>query len=270
MVPALLSHLHIQHISIASHSVGTIYALNTLLTHPTLLHPSTPYIAFFAPWVHYSHSKVGKMQATEYLPEGLINMLSPAAKFVNSNIAPVSAASSGFMKGVKNALTGSAATKTASSEDALNLDDPKSIDALRDHIVTFLFAESTEGASADTLLLLKRPQSIVWCSPSLTWNDYDDVSPLLSKIIADEETAGTKREWLIDAFHPESDHLVGEKGRDWFDACWAEPTGYKYRRQVVKGGDHDFLLDPVFGATRTWLGRVREAFGGDGKGGGGA
>jgi hypothetical protein len=51
MVPALLAHLNIAHISLASHSGGNIYLVNTMLTHPCLLHPETPYVCFFAPWV---------------------------------------------------------------------------------------------------------------------------------------------------------------------------------------------------------------------------
>lgn len=51
MVPLLLAHLDIAHVSLASHSGGDIYLLNTLLTYPSLLHPETPYVCFFAPWV---------------------------------------------------------------------------------------------------------------------------------------------------------------------------------------------------------------------------
>lgn len=51
MVPSLLAYLNITHISLASHSGGDIYLLNTLLTYPFLLHPETPYVCFFAPWV---------------------------------------------------------------------------------------------------------------------------------------------------------------------------------------------------------------------------
>lgn len=51
MVPLLLAHLNIAHISLASHSGGDIYLVNTLLTYPYLLHPETPYVCFFAPWV---------------------------------------------------------------------------------------------------------------------------------------------------------------------------------------------------------------------------
>ena len=51
MVPSLLAHLNITHVSLASHSGGDIYLLNTMLTYPCLLHPETPYVCFFAPWV---------------------------------------------------------------------------------------------------------------------------------------------------------------------------------------------------------------------------
>lgn len=148
------------------------------------------------------------------------------------------------------------------------------VDELRRHIMTFLFAESIDGISADAQIFLKRPHSIPWCSPSIVWTDIDCVPILLSKIIDEEAALQAKsRRWSIDAFHAEHDHMVGEKGRQWFDSCWissaltslpqsgAQPTqkGYEYRSELVKGTDHDYLTDPAFGASEVWLQRVREA-----------
>ncbi|OHW94834.1 interferon-induced GTP-binding protein mx2 [Colletotrichum incanum] len=42
IVPALLRHLGIRHVSVASHSAGTIYALNTLLYLRRILSPTRP------------------------------------------------------------------------------------------------------------------------------------------------------------------------------------------------------------------------------------
>lgn len=45
-VPALLQRLDVKHIAIVTHSAGTIYTLNTLLHHRSLLGPKAPYVAF--------------------------------------------------------------------------------------------------------------------------------------------------------------------------------------------------------------------------------
>lgn len=47
-VPAVLEHLGVKTISLLSHSAGAIYAINTLLLLPHLLHPHQPFAAFLS------------------------------------------------------------------------------------------------------------------------------------------------------------------------------------------------------------------------------
>jgi hypothetical protein len=44
IVPRLLAHLDIQHVSLASHSAGTIYLLNTLYYCRDILRPDKPMV----------------------------------------------------------------------------------------------------------------------------------------------------------------------------------------------------------------------------------
>jgi len=87
------------------------------------------------------------------------------------------------------------------------------------------------------------------------------------------------RTWNIDAFHAGDDDMVGERGREWFDSCWLPGRtstsstrsnfsdvvqhyshgSYEYRSEIVKGADHNYLMDPAFGASELWLQRVRDA-----------
>lgn len=63
----------------------------------------------------------------------------------------------------------------------------------------------------------------------------------------------------------------------WFDKCWTshqqvsdyDPdissrlphrNSYKYRSETVDGTEHNYLMDPAFGASEIWLQRVRDAF----------
>jgi pyrrolidone-carboxylate peptidase len=45
-VPALLKLLHVEYVSLMSHSAGTVYCLNTLYHLRDLLEPTRPYVAF--------------------------------------------------------------------------------------------------------------------------------------------------------------------------------------------------------------------------------
>jgi pimeloyl-ACP methyl ester carboxylesterase len=294
MVPRLLEHLGIPYISLASHSGGDIYLLNTLLTYPHLLHPKYPYVCFFAPWVHPSHSNVTQMRATSLLPARLIGKFASVAKFVSENVVPLAGLSGNLVHSwpwsnpppapvpLTPATTRTRAPSISSrgGHYGLALDDPDIVDELRKHITLFLFAESMDGISADARLFLRRPRSISWCSPSIFWSDIDYVVPLLSKIIEEDVRLDNHtRKWVIDAFHAETDDMVGKKGRQWFDNCWVlgqtstsgalsnsrDPVqqdsyrSYEYRSTVVKGTDHNYLMDPAFGASELWLQRVRDA-----------
>jgi hypothetical protein len=280
MVPALLEHLSIPYVSLASHSGGSIYLLNTLLVYPHLLHPHKPYICLFAPWVRPSHSKVTLWQVTAQLPAPLIGKFASLARVVNDNIMPL-AASSGLITQVRSAARPALLTPASlvvSEEDyrGLALNDVNVLKELREYITMFVFAESIEGASADCQLFLNKPRAVPWCSPGMAWSDIDDFVSIISKIVEEDSRLDSyNRRLTVDVFHAESDHMVGTKGRHWFDDCWIpgqSPTSsprnsvqqyahqsYEYRSEVVKDSDHDFLVDPVFGASKLWLQRVRDS-----------
>ncbi|KAE8826894.1 hypothetical protein HRS9139_08066 [Pyrenophora teres f. teres] len=278
MIPQLLAHLNVSHVSIASHSGGDIYLMNFLLTYPHLLHPVQPYICFFAPWVHPTHSRMSGLLATQLLPASLIGKFGSLVKFVNQEVVPLVGLSGTMINNISSSLThgdraaGPVALTMPSGSDPedptnsshesshdLALDDPQVIDELRKHIAKFMFAEGVEGFSMDTQLFLKR--SVPWCSSKTAWNDFDDAVQLLSKTIMDENRlTGSNKVWIVDCFPAESDQLVGEKGKEWFKGIWTPSQSYKYRTEDVKGTDHDFLLDPKFGGSNKWLQRVSEAW----------
>lgn len=45
LVPRLLAHLQIEHVTLAAHSAGTIFLLNTLARCRNILHPDRPLVA---------------------------------------------------------------------------------------------------------------------------------------------------------------------------------------------------------------------------------
>ncbi len=46
IVPVVLQRLDVQHVALVTHSAGTMYTLNTLFHHRSLLGPRAPYVAF--------------------------------------------------------------------------------------------------------------------------------------------------------------------------------------------------------------------------------
>jgi hypothetical protein len=99
-VPALLAHLKISHVSLGSHSAGTIFLFNTIATYPQFLHPKTPYAVLLAPWVHHSHSSVIIMKLSAMVPDTLVSnywssLCIGTAKIIQNTVNPAVASSSG-------------------------------------------------------------------------------------------------------------------------------------------------------------------------------
>jgi hypothetical protein len=59
LVPKLLAHLGIEHVSLMSHSAGTIYLLNTLYEYPDILYPDRPFVALMGKSISSSLSRLG-------------------------------------------------------------------------------------------------------------------------------------------------------------------------------------------------------------------
>ncbi|KAF9692738.1 hypothetical protein EKO04_009289 [Ascochyta lentis] len=299
-LPELLAHLEIDHVALAAHSFGTIYLINTLLLFPQLLHPTRPCVAFFAPWVHPQHTGVAHLKLAEHLPASLIGGFTSVAKFVNGTIAPMSGMSAGlstsFVKCFTSLSTHSQPTTTTTTTTtataiptpsqrpdahvppSLDLSNPDTITELRTLIPTFAFAEPLDGVDQDAQLCLRKPRSVPWSVPPLEWNDVNDaVSLFLESVTRDAPAIPQSthmrggRGWSISTYHAATDSMVGRKGGEWFDACWREASDVgrgdvRYQSRVVEGADHDFILDPGFGASGDWLRGVRRAFN-DGEGG---
>ncbi|KAJ8110488.1 hypothetical protein OPT61_g6682 [Boeremia exigua] len=246
------------------------------------------------------------LRVTELLPAPVLGKFVSVVRFVNDNVMPLAGLSGSFKQGIRDSINRSSSLLASGSVPApvpltpttlslrtrgtslfshdesadLSLDDDAVVEELRSHITTFLFAECMDGIAADAQLFLRKPRSISWCS-SVFWSDFDYAVPLFSKMIDEEDGVdGIGRLWAVDAFHAQTDALVGEKGQIWFDGCWMSHqltlesfghddhhsnhlpfrNSYKYRSQIVEGTEHNYLMDPAYGASEVWLQRVRDAF----------
>ncbi|THZ15475.1 hypothetical protein D6C89_09709 [Aureobasidium pullulans] len=113
-VPAVLEHLGVKTISLLSHSAGAIYAINTLLLLPHLLHPLHPFAAFLsmqfpphpcpllvtqkASFTNGDAEQLhGFILVVDKLPSALVGSLHHITSFVGGYIAPSIQFSSGMM-----------------------------------------------------------------------------------------------------------------------------------------------------------------------------
>lgn len=216
IVPALLEHLGIPYVSVVCHSGGLIYALNTVLHLRHLLHPTRPYVAICAPWIHPSHSGVSLLHLATALPESVLYRFDIVARF--------------FTK---------AELFTGSSTLFLGDDSGRDWeDQLRPDLVNRVFSENVRGLNQEAMLLLKRtPKPDCWGS----WVDIDGFVPLLD--IVERSHPGPPLQ--IEVFYAESDIMVGtSNGPTWFDNCWKKrASDMHFSSCVVPGTDHDRILD---------------------------
>ena len=243
IVPTLLQHLNIRHVSLAAHSGGTIYALSTLLYLRHLLHPTTPYIALCAPWVHPSHSGTPLMSLVHTLPAGLVNTFDTVERFVNTTISPMV----GFSTGLSSGLRTTARRKyPAKSADELGWIEHE--EQLMPKILERIHRESVQGLSADALVLLKKTgRDDVWGA----WRDVDAFVPMLANVEKDIASENEASKLKIEVFYAEEDNMIGiAAGPRWLDDCWRpEQRGdeIQYNSRFVDGTDHNNILNIEFG-----------------------
>ncbi|MCJ1281852.1 hypothetical protein MMC26_001175 [Xylographa opegraphella] len=264
MVPALLAHLHVKHVAIITHSNGTIYTLNTLLKSRHILHPTKPFVAFLAPWVHPSHS--GSLTALSLVPEGVLNIWPSIAKFVNTKVAPVFMFSGQIVSGITKSTLPDAQLESFSQNDY----DPelRAIFPDLERLVPKLFMEENISGGADEAFLsLKR-------GDKCTWGLFADTDEAISMVVSQERELalaassspnGDSREKLRTAvFFAESDIMIGKKGQEWFGQCWRNQDIadlISYTSETVPNSSHETIGGPAQGVFERLFEEIALSFG---------
>jgi pimeloyl-ACP methyl ester carboxylesterase len=250
MVPALLDHVNIKHVHLASHSAGTIFVLNTLLHLRHLLYPNRPYVALFAPWVPPSISGKWGMATVGMLPPSWIGKWHHIAKFINNNVAPALVAS-----GLPITKSSRAPVNSVSESNATAIDTARTAHeeqlwkkASESVMTKFIFAEEVEGASHEALLCLQK------CC--VKWGDWTTLDEAVSRIAINEkprledQAGAEQRKLKIQIFFAEDDELVGKGGQAYLENSFATVDAKQYldfHGEVVPGTDHGEVLAPSRG-----------------------
>ncbi len=268
--PALLNHLGIKHVTLASHSGGAPYVLATLLAHRGLLHPKRPHVVLLAPFVHPKESGAPLMRLTAALPPQAIGRFHSLATVINRTFA-FKVSGLGNPVGPSDKPTTVAPSQTGETDEphGNEKDLQKAVQAEMDHLAPkYMFAENIQGSSEDALLFLRKHINPITATKDLgivegkDWLDYRTIAKAIAK---QEKRSGhdtvDSEKLQIDVLHSEKDIMSGASGAKHFDDCWASAiaqSAVSYHAKIMKGVNHDSIVDPKLGVSEIWLQNVAQ------------
>ncbi|KAJ5170187.1 uncharacterized protein N7500_002970 [Penicillium coprophilum] len=240
-VPRLLAHLDIQHVSLVSHSAGTMYLLNTLYYCRDILYPEKPMVTFLAPWVDPAKSGNASMKLAQYIPTSAFKVWHHIPRLFLVKDGSAIAASGTMIANLTASLPSSSGDEQAknrlyiSQNYGLDVDQQKEIDS---SMMQCMFAENTVGANSEALQCLRKEPR--------TWGKCEDYEIFVHELVERErERVGVPLK--VQAFFGETDSMIGKKGQAYFERCWrigAEDSrgSVEFDSRVVSGTDHDSLV----------------------------
>lgn len=233
LVPLLLKHLSIEHVSLISHSAGIIYLLNTLVAHRDILDPAYPYIACIgahklsstcseykltrrlAPWVDPAHSHMTAWQLARFIPTKAFSIWNQIPQFFQTS--PLISSSGAVITSVKDKLPGGDDGNTMSErkrkliEQKYGLDREVQIE-LEKMTAKFIFKESTVGANEEALQCVRK---------GAPWLECDDYTQFAKNFAESEKRRGdTSGKIRMRAYFAESDVMIGKTGQKYFENCF--------------------------------------------------
>ncbi|KAK9350918.1 hypothetical protein V1523DRAFT_354540 [Lipomyces doorenjongii] len=285
-VPALMRAINAQHVSIAAHSCGVIYALNTIYEMPWILPRSNRKLYLFSPWVSPEHTDVTMLSLASHLPWGLINNFDSIIRFVNGTVMPT-VHFSGMVSGVVSAPF-TANRGDGRGDRSKPLERHERDDVCREYcgvsaaensarskvLMRTVFKESTLGASHDALLSLRKEVAGSWgvCDNYETYPHALDAK--MRAFFQEEKKAKTSQEtapsnsaaagserFVLKTIWAEKDMMIGEKGEEYFNNCFQlfgenegssgngeEPKCLFYESEVVPETNHETVCLPQYEA----------------------
>ncbi|KAI7490930.1 hypothetical protein KC351_g322 [Hortaea werneckii] len=252
-VPAILKALNVEHLSLMCHSIGTIYALNTMYMLRDILDPQHPYVAFVAPWVHNDHSRATLMRIASALPSSWIDSWDTINRFLLDNVMPVFSWSNGAMASMSSAVppepgTDDSSDMTVGQRYGVSEEAGKCIEKL---LMKYWLSESTIAANEEALLGLKKGRPSDWG----VCDDYEAFVQMCAQQEQQRGTANLDRDKLhVQMYFAENDIMIGEGGREYFHKSW-EQSGVEglidVKSRSLPGTNHDTaILDPNKGALK--------------------
>ncbi|KAI1748339.1 hypothetical protein F4782DRAFT_551166 [Xylaria castorea] len=239
IVEALLQHLAIRHVVVLGYSGGSIYVMNVLLYLRYLLHPTRPYVALCAPWVHPSHSGVLTLKLDGLLPNSLVGRFNQLLQFVGTMDSAF------YYREILAELVPSLGRRSNPVATGADLDAVALEESLASEIFRRITYEDVRGIGQDALLLLKRDEYPgCWG----TWVNYDKLVLLLAQAEMEQHTILPLR---VHVFFVESDMMIGTTASSaWLNNCWRSKQRGKaidYSIVTIPKTTHNNILDLRYG-----------------------
>lgn len=275
-VPRLLAHVGIQHVSLVSHSSGTMYLLNTLYHCRDILYPEKPMATMLgmlqfqqitlsllctfshwmgilqqkfsgsnqkiAPWVDPAKSGMTSLRMAQYIPAPAFKLLHHIPRLFLANDGSATATSGAIIA----SLTASFPSKSGDNQAKnslyiaqnyeLDVDQQKEISS---SMMQGMFKEETVGSNSEALLCLRKEPNI--------WGQCEDYEVFVREVV-ERERARDGAPLKVYAFFAESDSLIGKKGQAYVEKCWHQVNDgdsrgvVEFDSRVVLGTDHDSLV----------------------------
>ena len=271
VVPALLKHLGIEHVSLGCHSAGTIYALSTVLFLRHILHPDRPYVCMFGPWVAPQYSGKWDMKAVSIMPKVVLGQWHWMAKTVfdiDKSISPSFSLARTVLRKVSGAMNSSSGTVKpisptgANDELSENIKPYKVGDSIilpkhgplipRELLVATtrlatasIFAENLEGASDEALVCMGKADIPSWTSIG------DALEQVANNELNRRKSDDPLPKLRIDVFYGMKDQMIGKGGELYLESCLDkayERGAIECTSMVIGNTDHNSVLFPETGA----------------------
>ncbi|KAM3444734.1 hypothetical protein NHJ13734_001084 [Beauveria thailandica] len=258
VIPALLTHLNIRYVSVGCHSAGTVYALDFILHHPEFLHPERPYLAIAGPWIVPTQSGVISMLIAQSLPAAVIGRSETLARFMRTAVNPALGAGASAVSSLFGVVARSIGVAAAPPQpDTQPETDGEMEMRLRPTLLSRAYGENLQGLGADAVLMMHKVADADADADAggggvAGWSDWGDYDAYVPRLV--EALRASGRKLTVDAFHAETDSMVGDygdQGPAWFDACWAADRcgdgTIVYSASCVDDADHDLVWSIKFG-----------------------
>ncbi|KAI9744907.1 MAG: hypothetical protein M1818_001833 [Claussenomyces sp. TS43310] len=260
-VTALLSFLGIKHVSLVSHSAGTVFALNLLHHHPSLLSPTHPTLTLISPWVHQSQTSVSFLVAASSLPNPVLNYWDDVCGFIVNRASPTLASSSGVLSAFAGVFGGKDGKNVEEEERkckegyGISLSVRKELEKMTSK---YIFEENTKGANDEARLCLKSTEGCGWDA----CEDYPEfVKNLKQSWEKKTDGEGGTGKLKVKIVFAEEDAMIGKKGMEYFKGCWTQEKcgrGVEVECLQIEGTDHDSVKNPDIGFMQSMFLTAKE------------